>query len=691
MSSHIAAPRAPGAAAVPEELGGSYRAFLDGLRAVAVYLVVLFHAGSDRFSGGFVGVDVFFVLSGYLVTQLLLRDLRGQGSISFGRFYARRFRRLLPAAFATLVITALVFSALASPIEVADAEGGFRAAFLYVANWHFVAQSSDYFGADLSANPVLHFWSLAVEEQFYLLWPLLLGGLFVLARRFGAGQWNVMRLVVVAGALASVLWAWSLRMSDPNRAYYGTDTRAYQLLAGAALALTPGLIARLRPARRWAGGAAIAAVGALVLVASSWVRLDAIERGIVVTAITVALIVALETARGGLIHQGLSLPPIVYLGQISYGTYLWHWPVIVVLARSFDLAPISTIAVTVLVATALASLSYQLMERPIRLSAGLDRWRLPVIGAGLAISLGAGLLIIPTITDRATAPAAAVGNGTALATTGFTPVPDLDWTAIAKQRSIPADCSGKPATACTIRRGAGAHLLVIGDSHAAMMIDALAPVARQHDLTLSLASYGGCPWQQDLYATPVAAVGLRVADCRRVKDDVYDRVIPALDPDIIVTMNVGYERLRRPVSYLGPDERGHRDGSLDWVRQTTTAAIQRLEEDGRKIVLLEPIPVIPAKFVPLDCLATARVVQECRFVADPSPSFVEQTYQQIDRADDQVWSLDLDEVVCPFLPICDPIVDGTVVMVDGNHLTRDFAASLAPVIERFLTANGVLP
>ena len=152
-----------------------------------------------------------------------------------------------------------------------------------------------------------------------------------------------------------------------------------------------------------------------------------------------------------------------------------------------------------------------------------------------------------------------------------------------------------------------------------------------------------------------------------------------------------YERLRQPLSYLGPDERGHPDGSVDWVRQTTTASIQRLEEDGRKIVLLEPIPVIPAKFVPLDCLATARVVQECRFVADPNPSFVEQTYQQIDRSDDQVWSLDLDEAVCPFLPICDPIVDGRVVMVDGNHLTRDFAASIAPAIERFLTANGVLP
>ena len=133
--------------------GGGYRPFLDGLRAVAVYLVVVFHAGAGGFVGGFVGVDVFFVLSGFLVTRLLVRDLVGSGRVGLGRFYARRFRRLLPAAFVVLVVSAVVFSALASPVEVAEAEGGFRAAFLYVTNWYFIAQSADYFGADLATSP----------------------------------------------------------------------------------------------------------------------------------------------------------------------------------------------------------------------------------------------------------------------------------------------------------------------------------------------------------------------------------------------------------------------------------------------------------------------------------------------------------------------------------------------------------
>src|SRR5437762_5185053 len=147
----------------PAEPGHGYRPHLDGLRAVAVYLVVLFHAGSDRFAGGYIGVDVFFVLSGFLVTQLLLRDVAARGSIRLGRFYSRRFRRLLPAAFVTLIVTAVVFTAIAAPADVVSAVGSFRSAFLYVTNWYFIHSSTGYFGADISQNPVLHFWSLAVE------------------------------------------------------------------------------------------------------------------------------------------------------------------------------------------------------------------------------------------------------------------------------------------------------------------------------------------------------------------------------------------------------------------------------------------------------------------------------------------------------------------------------------------------
>src|SRR5262249_25642641 len=153
------------------------------------------------------GVDVFFVLSGYLVTQVLLRDVDTRASISFGRFYARRYRRLLPASFVALIVTAMVYTAVASPAEVISSVNAFKAAFLYVANWFFIHRSTAYFGGDITQNPVLQFWSLAVEEQFYLLWPLLLAGLFAWTRR----RSHIIRIVVAVGAVASLVWALWLR------------------------------------------------------------------------------------------------------------------------------------------------------------------------------------------------------------------------------------------------------------------------------------------------------------------------------------------------------------------------------------------------------------------------------------------------------------------------------------------------
>jgi peptidoglycan/LPS O-acetylase OafA/YrhL len=156
---------------------------------VAVYLVVAFHAGLGLVSGGFIGVDIFFVLSGFLVTQILLGDLVSAGRIQWRHFYSRRVRRILPAAVVALVVTAVVYAVVASPSDMVGVLGGFRAALFYVANWYFIHQTTNYFAANVNSSPVLHFWSLAVEEQFYLLWPVMLGGLYVATRRAGRRRW----------------------------------------------------------------------------------------------------------------------------------------------------------------------------------------------------------------------------------------------------------------------------------------------------------------------------------------------------------------------------------------------------------------------------------------------------------------------------------------------------------------------
>jgi len=683
------------AAELPTEAGAElpatgwdgYRAYLDGLRAVAVYLVVLFHAGSRRFSGGFIGVDVFFVLSGFLVTSLLLRDLRSGGRVRLGRFYARRFRRLLPAAFTTLIITALVFAAIASPIEVLDAAGGFKAAFLYVTNWYFIAQANSYFGADVSSNPVQHFWSLAVEEQFYLLWPLLLGGLFLAARRFGSRQWPVMRLAVAAAAAASLVWAWTLETSNPNRAYYGTDARAYQLLAGALLALTPSVIAWLARAPRAARWVGVAALTGIVIIATTWPSLGPIRRGTLITAITVAVIAAMEAVPAAPAARLLSREPLVYLGKISYGTYLWHWPVILVITRTFQPSTSATIALTILIATALASLSYEILERPIRLSRLLDRHRRTVIAVGLATSVIAALVLIPAITNPTTSSAATSQD---LATAGYTPVPALDWNTIKNESQPFHNCYAKPADDCVIVHGNGPTIMLIGDSHAAMLVPTFTAIAQQHHLTLAVAAVTLCPWQQDLY---VIGIGKAASNCSRIKDDLYARVLPALHPDLVVDMNFGYEQPGQRIVYLGPDGKpvaGGSPGEVAWTEKTTTDSLRAELANAGKVVLVEPVPFKPTDPDPLSCLSQAHVVEECRFVAKPQPTTLETLYRKLDAGSTRVWSLDMDKLVCPYLPICDPIVNNQVVRFDGAHLTTSFAQTLAPAVNTFLLRNGIV-
>lgn len=671
-----------------------HRPHLDGLRAIAVYLVVGFHAGSGGLAGGYVGVDVFFVLSGFLVTQLLLRDLVGGAPISLRRFYARRFRRLFPAAGVVLIVTALVYATLASPAEVAQSVDGFQASFLYVANWQLIAQSSDYFGADIGDNPVLHFWALAVAAQFYLLWPLLLTGLVTVARRSRVRQQSIVRAVVAVGAVASLLWAWTLATWDPSRAHYGTDARAYQLLAGALLALSPGLIARLRAFPRSAGFASAGAIVALVVVASSWISLDAIERGVAATVITLTLLIALEIDGGGPGRRTLSVPTVVYLGKVSYGTYLWHWPTLLVIERAFDLSSLSTVALTTLIATALASLSFQILEQPVRLSALLDRHRTPVIVTGLAVSALSAVVLIPTILDASRSSTAIAAPATDGA--GLTAIPaGYDWSALRTAPDEQAECRPGPAGACTLAEGSGASILLMGDSHAAMMIPAFVSLAESEDLTLSVAVLGGCPWQRDLLATRLEIPGVLAGpDCRDKKRDTYDRVIPTLEPDVIFVMNLGYEVPGQLAGYLNEDGTpGDRTSAehAEWLARATADSFTRLESGGRTVVVLEPVPLPAEPFDPLDCLSAADWLEQCRYVVSTGPSALEREYRRLDGTDDRLWSVDLDSVVCPFLPICDPIVGGQVVKVDDTHLSPGFARSLAPHLADYLRSNGILP
>jgi peptidoglycan/LPS O-acetylase OafA/YrhL len=647
-----------------------YRPHLDGLRTVAVYLVVAYHAGLGLFSGGYIGVDIFFVLSGYLVTQILVRDLGTTGHVRGGQFYARRVRRILPAAITTLVVTAVVYSIVASPAEVLDSLGAFKAAFLYVTNWYFIHQENDYFAANVNGNPVLQFWSLAIEEQFYLVWPMLLAGLYLVTAKLRR-QWWVLRTLVLVGAVASMALALSLAQTNVARAYYGTDTRAYQLLFGAALALTPQV---LRLGERWerlSRWTSIATLVVLVALATSLFSFGPISRGVAVAALALALLIALENARGGVSKQLLSSRPFTYLGRISFGVYLWHWPVIVIAGYQRDLSPIELFVISVVLATILAALSYRFIEHPIRMSRALNRYKAPVIAVGFGSSILIGLLVMPVILDA--------GETSVAASPGATRSPSglrlLDWRVAINDIPALPDCIDQPVSECTITHGDGLKVLIMGDSNSRMWIPTFQEIAKQQDWTLSVAAYPTCPWERGLEVIYKSTVA-----CKAHKLDWYERVIPQLDPDLILVSHQAFDNPTRPYPFVAPD--GHRidPGDADYestLRQAAASSLRDLARPGRDIVIIEPIPDPPdPKTNPLTCLSTGAPPRTCSFQANRKPWGLERFYREQAKRPG-VGSIDPDRMMCPRWPTCDAVVGQIIVKRDTNHLTATYARSLA--------------
>ena len=352
---------------------------LDGLRAVAVIAVLFYHGNVRWMPGGFLGVDVFFVISGYLITSLLLSDWREHHRIRFGNFYLRRARRLLPALFVMLGVVAL-YSLLFLPDMVAELRGQVAAAVFYVENWWLIFHKVSYFVAAGRPSLLRHVWSLAVEEQFYLLWPLILS--FLLAR-FGRRR-DQLLFAVLGGVLASTVLMAILYQpfTDPSRVYFGTDTRASTMLIGAALAIiwSPWRLTRDTGRNAPLVLDVMAVVGLLGVV---WFFLNAGEidswmyrGGFLVVALFSALLIAATVHPAARLTPALfGLKPFLWIGIRSYGIYLWHWPIFMVTRPHADI-PLTGIPLLVLriaLTFGAAALSYRYVEEPIRHGA-LGRW-----------------------------------------------------------------------------------------------------------------------------------------------------------------------------------------------------------------------------------------------------------------------------------------------------------------------------
>jgi peptidoglycan/LPS O-acetylase OafA/YrhL len=360
----------------------SYLPGLDGLRALAVLSVLLYHAEMPWMAGGFLGVEVFFVLSGYLITSLLLGEWRQNGSINLRAFWLRRARRLLPALFLLLAGT-LTFAVLFLPDEVSRLRGDALAATGYVTNWYLVFSQQSYFEAMSRPSLLQHLWSLAVEEQFYLLWPpLIVVGLRILRTR------RARLLVVLVGAAASAgLMALLYQPdADASRIYYGTDTRAAGLLIGSALAFVwlPKHGSAM-PAQRRIGGVLVDLAGLFALggLAITLLQLDETQPflyqgGFALTALlTVAVIWVSSHPSAFVLSKLLGQPVLRWVGLRSYGIYLWHWPVYSVTRPQLDvpLEGTSLLVLRLVLTLALAEFSYRCVEMPVRSGALGHSWR----------------------------------------------------------------------------------------------------------------------------------------------------------------------------------------------------------------------------------------------------------------------------------------------------------------------------
>jgi peptidoglycan/LPS O-acetylase OafA/YrhL len=487
-----------------------FRPDVEGLRAVAVLLVVLYHANVPRVTGGFVGVDVFFVISGFVITGLLLRERQGTGSTSLLNFYARRVRRILPAATLVILVTvaaSYLFIGYVSGNTVAN-DGRWAAAFL--ANFHFEAVGTNYFTASLPPSPLQNFWSLSVEEQFYIVYPTIF---LIVAKLRGRLSLQVKMVITLVVVIIASYWLSIVQTaSHPASAYFSPLTRAWELALGALVAVTTPWLKQIPPRAAifltWAGLAGIA------LAAFSFTAQTAYPGSLVaIPVVGAGLVIAggVGAPRFGA-ERLLGLRPFQWFGQRSYSLYLWHWPILIIAAESADksILPVGENLLLVLLAIGMAMVSYRAVENPIR------HWKLPsraTVAAGIALFVTT-IVVLSLLISVESQSAIPISSATAAdlqtvlhqvaAAKSITKVPHSlepkpaaasnDYGGLEEGAGCEASVGGSTEKLCFLGDPHGDQLIIVyGDSHAPMWLPAFIAVAKSAHMRLLVLGKPDCP------------------------------------------------------------------------------------------------------------------------------------------------------------------------------------------------------
>jgi peptidoglycan/LPS O-acetylase OafA/YrhL len=683
------------------ESGRRFRPDIEGLRAIAIVAVLLCHAGVPFLAGGYVGVDVFFVISGFLITRLLVGELDRSGTISLRSFYARRAKRLLPLSAILLTVVGILSMILLSPLRDTEVAGDITASALYVANWHFAAQSVDYFAQGLEPSPVLHLWSLAIEEQFYLVWP----GLILLTtwffRRRGRSVRPVLWAVLALILAGSLIYGVVLTEDKPAFAYFDTFARAWELGLGAAVALlaTVKLPRVGAVALGWAGVAAIVYASFAFNGETDFPGTAALVPTLGAAALILSGTALAATASGVAgVRSGagwiLSLAPVRYVGRISYSWYLWHWPAIVFAAAIWG----PRLSVAAGLAAVAASwiptqLTHMLIEDPVRRSPMLSRLPNRAIGLGLActaLALGVGIGLQAAQPTLHTAPLSEVRGAAALVdealpqetATALRPNP-LKARADRGSSYYEGCMVGIPGTnsnRCLYGNKHGDKTLVLfGDSHAMQYFPTVEELVQQRGWRLIVLTKAECPPEELEVKSMVE--DREYSQCDEWRQSALERIETG-DEHTTVIMSGDTEYT--PYGPHGEELSG--DAAANAMEAGYLRTLNRIKAAGPRTVVIRDNPT-STEDVPSCVSEDIQHLDRCSF---PRKREWDREYDvRAAKASPETHLVSFIADICPG-EICRAVIGNALTYRDKDHLTATFARTLEPMLEADFREAGLL-